>query len=167
MYIFKHIEHTSTLLQSKFFEKTLNRLTLLLEWPAGTRPAHAEFCGVSLLNFVESECWISIGTLGYIDRDLGTITSKFHDVAGFRVMRNIIPNTSSDLEQSGTSRKLFVFESRAVIFSVTHSVTWLESTSGEALWKPASAGITSQNRGVIHSYFMTNMPWISGKFRNP
>ena len=35
-----------------------------------------------------------------------------------RVMRNIIPNTSSDLEQSETSRKLFVFESRAVIFAI-------------------------------------------------
>ena len=54
----------------------------------------------------------------YIGHDFGTVTSKFHHGAGFRVMRNIIPNTSSDLEQSGTSRKLFVFESRAVIFSV-------------------------------------------------
>ena len=68
---------------------------------------------------MDSECLISIGTLGYIDRDLSTITSEFHHAPGFRVMRNIIPNTSSDLEQSGTSRKLFVFESRAVIFSVT------------------------------------------------
>ena len=54
----------------------------------------------------------------YIGFDFGTITSKFHDGAGFRVMRNIIPNTSSDLEQSGTFRKLFVFESRAVIFVI-------------------------------------------------
>ena len=54
----------------------------------------------------------------YIGHDFGAVTSKFRDGAGFRVMRNIIPNTSSDLEQSETSRKLFVFESRAVIFSV-------------------------------------------------
>ena len=54
----------------------------------------------------------------YIGHVLNTITSKFRDAVGFRVMRNIIPNTSSDLEQSGTSRKLFVFEPRAVIFAI-------------------------------------------------
>ena len=58
-------------------------------------------------------------TLCYIGHDFGTVTSKFRDGAGFRVMRNIIPNTSSDLEHSETSRKLFVFEARAVVFSMT------------------------------------------------
>ena len=56
----------------------------------------------------------------YIGHDFDIVTSKFRVAVGFRVMRNIIPNTSSDLEYSGMSRKLFVFESRAVIFSVTY-----------------------------------------------
>ena len=59
----------------------------------------------------------------YIGHDFGTVTSEFRVAVGFRVMRNIIPNTSSDLEHSGTSRKLFVFESRAVIFSVSYLLT--------------------------------------------
>ena len=40
----------------------------------------------------------------YIGGDFGTITSEFRDVAGFKLMRNIIPKGSWPQKYSGTSR---------------------------------------------------------------
>ena len=76
------------------------------------------FCSTFRINLARSRSSFCPSTECYKLHDFSTITSKFHVAVGFRVMRNIIPNTSSDLEQSGTSRKLFVFESRAVIFAI-------------------------------------------------
>ena len=68
----------------------------------------------------------------YIGHVLNTITSKFRDAAGFRVMRNIIPNTSSDLEQSETPRTVFVFESRVVIFTSGRSGLFIAKLRDDA-----------------------------------